>query len=68
MHHCGGIFLGHRQFLLNSGIVGWLATIELAALGLVNAWWVQRIHSLWAPVAAHASYNLTLALTVYLAR
>ena len=58
----------HVQFLLHPGVVGWLATIALATMGLFNALSAQCMHSLRAPVAAHASYNAVLFLFIFFVR
>ena len=60
--------LMHFQFLLRPGFPGWLATAAIAALGVLTALWVQRTHSLRAPVAAHAAYNLTVMLVLFFVR
>jgi membrane protease YdiL (CAAX protease family) len=60
--------LMHFQFLLSPGFQGWLATAAIAALGVLTALWVQRTHSLRAPVAAHAAYNLTVMLVLFFVR
>jgi membrane protease YdiL (CAAX protease family) len=57
--------LVHVQFLLHPGIVGWLATAALVIMGIFNALWAQRTHSLRGPVAAHASYNAILILFIF---
>jgi membrane protease YdiL (CAAX protease family) len=54
--------LYHLRFLEYPGIDGWIATVLIAAMGLVNALWAQRTHSLRAPVAAHAAYNVPFVL------
>jgi membrane protease YdiL (CAAX protease family) len=41
---------------------GWIATVLIAAMGLLYALWAQRTRSLRAPFAAHAAYNLPLVL------
>jgi len=53
--------LWHFRFL-RPGIGGWIATVLIAAMGLLCALWAQRTHSLRAPFAAHAAYNLPLVL------
>jgi membrane protease YdiL (CAAX protease family) len=60
--------LMHFQFLLRPGFPGWSATAAIAALGVLTALWVQRTHSLRAPVAAHAAYNLTVMLVLFFVR
>jgi membrane protease YdiL (CAAX protease family) len=55
--------LWHLRFL-HTGIAGWIATAAIGALGLLCALWAQRTQSLCAPVAAHATYNATLTLTL----
>jgi membrane protease YdiL (CAAX protease family) len=54
--------LGHLRFLQHPGIVGWIGTAAIAALGLLCALWAQRAHSLRAPAAAHATFNATFVL------
>jgi membrane protease YdiL (CAAX protease family) len=54
--------LWHFRFLECPGMIGWILTALIAALGLMNALWAQRTHSLRAPVAAHAVYNAAVLL------
>ena len=54
--------LWHFRFLEYPGMIGWILTALIAALGLMNALWAQRTHSLRAPVATHATYNAAVAL------
>ena len=54
--------LWHLRFLQYPGIVGWIATAAIFALGLLCALWAQRTHSLRAPAAAHATFNATFVL------
>jgi membrane protease YdiL (CAAX protease family) len=58
----------HAPFLRHPGLLGWVTTAALAALGAVNAIWAQRTRSLRAPAAAHASYNATVLLAAFLLR
>jgi len=55
----------HALFLVLPGIAGWTATAAVAGFGLLAAFWVQRTHSLRPAVAAHASYNATLILCMF---
>jgi membrane protease YdiL (CAAX protease family) len=54
--------LWHLRFLEHPGMVGWTATVLIAALGLLCALWAQRTRSLRAPVAAHSTYNAAVLL------
>jgi membrane protease YdiL (CAAX protease family) len=58
--------LVHLRFVKYPGVGGWIATAAIAANGLLFALWAQRTQSLCAPVAAHATYNATLILTLTL--
>jgi membrane protease YdiL (CAAX protease family) len=57
--------LVHFLYLICPGMEGWMPTAAIAGLGLLNAVWVQRTHSLRAPVAVHATYNATLMLVAF---
>jgi len=56
--------LWHFRFLEHPGMIGWSATVLIAAMGFICALWAQRTRSLRAPVATHATYNAALALLV----
>jgi uncharacterized protein len=58
----------HLLFLIEPRIVGWMATAAVTGFGLLAAFWVQRTHSLRTAIAAHASYNATLALCMFVSR
>lgn len=58
----------HALFLVQPGIVGWMATAAVTGFGLLAAFWVQRTRSLRTAVAAHASYNATLILCILVFR
>jgi membrane protease YdiL (CAAX protease family) len=60
--------LCHLRFLEFPGIDGWSTTAEIGALGLLCALWAQRGGSVCAPVAAHATYNATLLVSVLLTK
>jgi membrane protease YdiL (CAAX protease family) len=58
----------HAQFLVQPGIVGWIATAAVTGFGLLAAFWVQRTHSLRGAIAAHASYNAIVVLCMFVFR
>jgi membrane protease YdiL (CAAX protease family) len=58
----------HALFLVQPAIVGWMATAAVTGFGLLAAFWVQRTHSLRAPVAAHATYNAAVVLFAFFLR
>jgi membrane protease YdiL (CAAX protease family) len=65
----GGLFaLVHFQFISNPGAAGWVATIVIFGLGVINALWVARTGFLWLAVASHAAYNTVLIVLPFALR
>jgi membrane protease YdiL (CAAX protease family) len=58
--------LYHLRFLEYPGMDGWIATVLIAAMGLLCALWAQRTRSLRAPVAVHAAYNAMFVFVTFL--
>ncbi len=63
-----GLFsAAHAHFLLQPGVVGWIWSGQLFALGLLGAYWVHRHGTLWPAIAAHVSCNLVASTSLWLA-
>ncbi len=55
----------HGLYLRHAGPSGWLLSLVLFLLGLLNAYWVKQTQKLWRPVATHATYNALLLVGAY---
>ena len=58
--------LVHGRYLNHSGTEGWVLTVMVGLVGLLNVIWFARTRSLWPPFMTHAFYNGTLVTLAYL--
>ena len=59
--------LVHARFIDHPGPEGWVLTVVVGLVGLLNVGWFVRTRSLWPSVATHAAYNGTLVIITYFA-
>ncbi len=60
--------LVHGRFLNHPGPEGWILTVMVGCVGLLNVFWFVRARSLWPAFLTHAFYNGVLVTLAYFGR
>ena len=58
--------LVHGRYVNHPGAEGWILTVMVALVGLLNVGWYVRTRSLWPAFLTHAFYNGMLVTLAYL--
>lgn len=58
--------LVHGRYVNHPGPEGWILTVMVGLVGLINVIWFVRSRSLWPSFVTHAFYNATLVTLAYL--
>ncbi len=57
--------LVHGRYVNHPGLEGWILTVMVAFVGLLNVYWFTRARSLWPAFLTHAFYNGALVTLAY---